>query len=85
MYLEVDYFRRPYGLFLFLLFVPYSEHTLYKTIKRVFQTSDSLIRLTVLHHPGNIVLNVHHWLSLVVFISLLMSKYDGCVLLPCTL
>ena len=48
-YWEVDYCDRPYGLFLLLLFVLCSEQALYKTIQRLFEIANGLIRLTMLH------------------------------------
>ena len=54
---EVDYFRRPYGLFLlFLVFA--CEHGLHKSIQRGFQIANGLFGLAMLDRLLDTVFNV---------------------------
>ena len=57
-YWEVDYFRRPYGLFL-LLFVFYNrEHGLHKAIQRGFEIADGLFGVAILDRLLDAVFDV---------------------------
>ena len=48
IYWEVDYFRRPYGLFLLLLAFLRREHRLHKAIQRGFEVAYSFVGFTML-------------------------------------
>ena len=58
MYWEVDYFLRPYGLHLLPFMFCILQNRLYKTIQCIFEVTDSLIRLSMLHSFSDTMFDV---------------------------